>query len=97
MRIVARRALVDFYGTHGDAKVALETWYRLAKKAAWKSPKDVRESDPRASVIANDRVVFDIRGGHYRLVAAIHYRTGIVFIRFIGTHADYDEIDATTI
>ena len=97
MRVVARRTLVDFYGAHGDAKVALETWYRLAKKAAWKSPKDVRESDPRASVIANDRIVFDIRGGHYRLVAAIHYRTGIVFIRFIGTHADYDEMDATTI
>ena len=93
MRIVARRTLLDFTRTHADAANAIGAWYRMVKRAEWSSASDVKASDPRASILAGNRAVFDIRGGSYRLVAAIHYRTKIVFVRFVGTHAEYDDID----
>jgi len=97
VRIVARSTLLAFAATHADAAAPLEAWYRVAKRAIWKTPAAVNASDPRASNIANDRVVFDVKGGNYRLVVAIHYRAQIAFIRFIGTHAEYDDVDATTV
>lgn len=97
VRIVARRTLLAFAAAHADAAAPLGAWYRVAKRADWDTPAAVKASDPRASIIANDRVVFDVKGGNYRLVVAIHYRTQIAFIRFIGTHAEYDDIDATTV
>lgn len=97
VRIVARSTLLAFAAKHADALGPLEAWYRLAKQAKWTGPTAVKASDPRASIIANDRVVFDIKGGSYRLVVAMHYRTQIAFIRFIGTHAEYDGIDAANV
>ena len=97
MRIVARSTLLAFATAHADAAAPLEAWYRVARRATWKTPAAVKASDPRAGIIANDRVVFDVKGGDYRLVIAIRYRTQIAFIRFIGTHAEYDDVDATTV
>ena len=97
MRIVARRTLIEFAESHADAAGPLETWYRMAKQAKWDGPGAVKASDPRATIVANNRVVFDTKGGSYRLIVAMHYRTQIAFIRFIGTHAEYEEVDATEV
>ena len=71
----------------------LQAWYNDAKHAKWKSPADIKAVYRSASFIGNDRVVFNIKGNSYRLVVAIRYEYGIVFIRFIGTHQEYDRID----
>jgi mRNA interferase HigB len=97
VRIVARSTLLAFATAHADAAAPLEAWYRVARRATWKTPAAVKASDPRVSIIGNDRVVFDAKGAGYRLVVAIHYRAQIAFIRFIGTHAEYDDVDATTV
>lgn len=101
MRVIKRKPLIDFFGVYPDARDQIEAWYREARHAAWKTPHDIRASYPRASILKGGRVVFDIVGGSYRLVVKIRYAKakseGIVFIRFIGTHDDYDEIDAETI
>jgi len=95
MRIIARRQLVDFGRQHPKAKGALDSWWLYVKKSDWSCPLDVKDALPKASIIANNRVVFDICGGSYRLIVRFNYpyRTG--YIRFIGTHAAYDTIDAT--
>jgi mRNA interferase HigB len=94
MHVIFRRKLVEFWEANPETKKALQTWLSITKAAKWKSPADVRAIDPKASMIANNRVVFDILGGRYRLVAAIRYPSGVVFIRFVGTHSDYNRIDA---
>ena len=75
----------------------MRTWYAVVKDAVWISPADVKERYPDASTLKNNRVVFNIKGNDYRLVAAIHYDKQRVFVRFIGTHAQYDKIDSETI
>jgi mRNA interferase HigB len=102
MRVVSRKKLDDFCeGESPDVKKALDTWFSFTKAAKWKSPTDVKKDHPKASIIAKDRVVFNILGGRYRLVAAIHYSTGAsagaVYIRFVGTHTAYNKIDAATV
>ena len=97
MRIIAKKTLRDFWERYPDAEDALQAWYHDAKQATWHSPHDIRRVYATASIIANNRVVFNIRGNHYRLIVAINYAVGIVYIRFVGTHKDYDQIDAATI
>lgn len=97
MRIIARRTLREFWEHHPDAEQALRAWYQDAHHATWNTPADIRQTYATASIIANNRVVFNIRGNNYRLVVAINYDFGIVYIRFIGTHAEYDSIDATSV
>ena len=97
MRIIARKTLREFWEQHPDAEQALKAWYHDAKRAAWITPNDIRQVYATASIIANNRVVFNIRGNHYRLVVAINYGYQIVYIRFIGTNQDYDPIDAASI
>jgi mRNA interferase HigB len=97
MRIIAKKTLRDFWERHPDAEDALQAWYHDAKQATWNSPQDIRRVYATASILANNRVVFNIRGNHYRLIVAINYAVGIVYIRFIGTHREYDQIDAATI
>jgi mRNA interferase HigB len=97
MRIIARKALRQFWEQHPDAEQALKAWYHDAKQAAWISPNDIRQVYATASIIANNRVVFNIRGNRYRLVVAINYGYQIIYIRFVGTHQEYDQIDAATI
>jgi mRNA interferase HigB len=82
---------------HPDAAPALQAWYAIARAANWGSPHDVKRQFATASVVSDDRVVFNIGGNRYRLVCRINYASRTVFIRFIGTHGEYDRIDAASI
>jgi len=103
VRIIARSTLVRFVESLADhvdyraVKAALEAWFEEARQAEWKRPADVKEHYGSASLVGADRVVFNIKGNDYRLVAAIDYRRGIVFIKWVGRHADYDKIDVRTV
>jgi mRNA interferase HigB len=97
MRVIAIGTLRAFWIRHPDAEVPLRAWYAEAATASWRSPTDVKASHRNASFIANNRVVFNIKGNDYRLVVAVHYNRGLMFVRFVGTHRDYDRIDAATI
>jgi mRNA interferase HigB len=97
MRIIARRTLREFWERHPDAEQALRAWFQDVQRSEWKTPNDIRQTYATASFIANNRVVFNIRGNNYRLIVAIKYEFSIVYIRFIGTHQEYDQIDAATI
>ncbi len=97
MRIIARYTLNEFSLKHSDSKSHLDTWWKIAKKATWSSPIAVKQTFPKASIVGNNRVVFNIKGGHYRLVVKFQYKYGRGFLRFIGTHTDYDQIDVTEV
>ena len=97
MRIISRKALREFWERHPDAQQALQAWYADAKFASWRTPADIKRVYRNASIVANNRVVFNIKGNRYRLIVAINYEYGIVYIRFVGTHEEYDRIDAATI
>jgi mRNA interferase HigB len=97
MRIIARSTLLQFWEIHPDAEQPLKTWYDEALNAEWTSPTDIKSTYRNASIIANNRVVFNIKGNNYRLIVHIRYDINIVFIRFVGTHSEYDNVDATTI
>jgi mRNA interferase HigB len=97
MHVIARKALREFWEQHPDAEGPLRAWHNEATKARWNSPQDIRARYAHASFVGADRVVFDIGGNRYRLIVVVRYRTGTVFVRFVGTHADYDRIDARTI
>lgn len=97
MRIVVITTLQAFWAKHPEAKVPLQAWYALASRAKWKSPADIKEAYRNASFIANERVVFNIKGNDYRLFVLVRYGQGLMFIRFVGTHAQYDKIDAAKI
>lgn len=97
MRIIALGTLREFWQKYPDAEIPLRSWYAAASRAEWRSPADVKAAYRSASFIANNRIVYNIKGNDYRLIAAVHYNRGMMFIRFIGTHREYDKIDATTI
>lgn len=97
MRIISRRALRDFWVKHPDTEQPLRAWYASVKRADWKTPSDVKATYRNASIIGNNRVVFNVKGNSYRLVTAIDYQYGIVYIRFLGTHQTYNKINVTTI
>lgn len=97
MNVVARPVLIAFWRRHVDAEQPLKAWYAEAARAVWKTPQDIKRVYPSASFIAGNRVVFNVGGNKYRLVAAVAYQFGAVYIKFIGTHADYDKIDAATV
>lgn len=97
MRLIARNVLIGFWDKHPAEKVLLERWYQLVRAAHWTSTDDARKAAPKAKVLNPDRVRFEIAGGNYRLVAAFDLRRQIVFVKFIGTHAEYDRIDALTV
>jgi mRNA interferase HigB len=94
MRVYSKSALKEFWGRHADAEKPLRTWYSVVKGAQWSSPADIKQHYPDASILRNNRVVFNIKGNDYRLIAAVHYDARRVFVRFIGTHAEYDGINA---
>jgi len=89
--------LREFWEIHPDAEQALRAWYTKTKQADWESTSDVKKDYRNASFVANNRVIFNIKGKQYRLVVAINYPYQIVYIRFVGTHNEYDKIDTTTI
>jgi mRNA interferase HigB len=99
MHVISRKTLVNFYSKPGcqDAKGQVETWYHEAKHALWTSPADVKAQYRSASIIGDNRVVFNIAGNKYRLIVRINYDSKTVFVRFIGTHQEYDKIDAEVI
>ncbi len=99
MRVIARSTLKTFYETpkYRDAKEPLEAWYAEVKHAVWETPADIKNKYGNASILHNNRVVFNIAGNKYRLVVKIHYNTSVVYIRFISTHAEYDKIDAESV
>ena len=96
-RVVAKRTIRQFWERHSDSKDYLETWYDTVRGATWNKPSDVQQFYANVSILKNSRVVFNIKGNDYRLVAKINYRKQWLFIRFIGTHFQYDQIDANNI
>ena len=97
MRVIAKKILREFWEKQNDSEEQLKTWYKEASKALWASPNDIRSEYPKASILKNGRVVFNICGNKYRLIVQINYSRGWVFIRFIGTHSEYDKLDADKI
>jgi len=96
VRIIAKKTLVEFFEknpNHADAKGPLLAWHDEVKHADWKNSADLKAQFGTASILGNNRVVFNIHGNKYRLVVMINYQFGIVYIRFVGTHKEYDKID----
>lgn len=97
MRVLSKSTLKHFWTNHKDCEEQLKSWYKEATQAQWKGPKDIKNGYPSASILPENRVVFNIKGNHYRLVVKINYDYGLVWIRFIGTHGQYDKINARKI
>jgi len=97
MRVIAKKILREFWKKHADSEDQLKTWFKEASKAHWSSPNDIKNDYSQASILKASRVVFNICGNNYRLIVKINYQREWVFIRFIGTHAEYDKIDAEKI
>jgi mRNA interferase HigB len=95
--IIALRNLIRFYNRHPDAKASIETWLAITKSSVWQKSSDVVRDFPDADPVKNNRVVFNIAGNKYRLIVQISYVRQWVFIKFIGTHAEYNKVDANTI
>jgi mRNA interferase HigB len=93
MRIIAKKTLREFWGRHGNAEEPLLAWYREVLKEDWDTPARVKEKYRNASIVGDNRVIFNIKGNDYRLVVRINYPARIVYVRFVGTHAEYDAID----
>ncbi|MBS1615206.1 MAG: type II toxin-antitoxin system HigB family toxin [Bacteroidetes bacterium] len=97
MRVIAKKILREFWVKHNDCEQQLKAWFQEASKAKWTSPNEIKANYPSASIIGNDRIVFNIKGNTYRLIVEINFDYLMVWIRFIGTHAEYDKINAKTI
>jgi mRNA interferase HigB len=97
MRIIKRQTLLSFMARHPETEQPLKAWIESIKKAEWRHSADVKASFPKASIINSERVVFDIFGGNYRMVVAINYSHQVIYVKFIGTHGDYDKINAATV
>jgi mRNA interferase HigB len=97
MRIISRRILREFWEKHPDATIALQTWFHDVENAVWSSPADIKAVYRNVSFLANNRVIFNSQGNHYRLVVIVIYQYGVVYIRFVGTHEEYDRIDVSTV
>ena len=97
MRVVAKKILREFWEKYNDSEQQLKTWYKETSKADWKNPTEIKAEYSKASILKSGRVVFNICRNKYRLVVEINYLRRWVFVRFIGTHAEYDKIDANNI
>lgn len=97
MRVIYKKVLREFWEKYNDAEEPLKTWYKEGIKAVWSSPNDIKNEYAKASILKNNRVIFNICGNRYRLIIKLNYDRGWVFIRFIGTHSDYDKIDAENV
>jgi mRNA interferase HigB len=96
-RILAKSTLREFWEKHPDSEQYLKTWYETAISANWKTPADVKQTYATASILKESRIVFNIKGNTYRLVAKFNFEKRWIFIRFIGTHTEYNQIDSNTI
>lgn len=97
MRVIAKKMLRDFWEKYADSEQQLKTWYKEASKANWSNPNEIKKEYAKASILKGGRVVFNIVGNKYRLVVDINYERQWIFIRFIGTHNEYDKIEADKI
>jgi mRNA interferase HigB len=97
MKVIAIGTLRAFWGRHADAEQPLKAWYDEAKAASWSCPQDIKDLYASASFVGKNRVVFNIKGNSYRLVIAVAYRFQAIYIKFVGTHAEYDKVDAATV
>jgi len=97
MRIISKKKLKEFWRAHPDSKDAFEAWYAEAKAAAWKNPAEIKTQHGSASILKDSRVVFNVGGNKYRLVVKINYPFSVVYVRFVGTHKEYDAIDAEAV
>lgn len=98
MRVIAVSTLRDFWKLHPDAEQPLKAWFEEASKASWTQPSDIKAQYGSASILKNRRVVFfNIKGNDYRLIVAIAYRLQVVYVKFVGTHKEYDEVGAETV
>lgn len=97
MRVISRKILREFWEKHPDARQPLQTWYADVKHATWRSPADIKDVYHNASILTGNRVVFNIKGIRYRIIVIVQYHYQVVYIRFVGTHKEYDRIDAGTI
>ena len=96
-RILAKRTLREFWEKYPDSEQHLKTWYDTTKKSDWQSPNDIKATYGNASVVGGNRVVFNIKGNNYRLIVKFNFERGWTFIRFIGTHSEYDKINASEV
>jgi mRNA interferase HigB len=96
---MVERYFAEHRGDRGirAARSQYDVWLAIAQRADWRNPEDVKASHPRASILKGGRVVFDIKGNDYRLIAAVQYQAGVLVIRFFGSHAEYDRVDAETV
>ncbi|MCB2208657.1 MAG: type II toxin-antitoxin system HigB family toxin [Bacteroidetes bacterium] len=97
MRVIAKKILREFWEKHNDSEQPLKTWYKEASNANWMNPSQIKDNYPKASILKTGRAIFNICGNKYRLVVDINYERQWAFIRFIGTHSEYDKIDANKI
>ena len=97
MRIIKKKTLRDFWEKHAETEQPLKAWYHDVKKCSWTKSDDILKDFPKARPIKNNRCIFEINQNDYRLIVETHYNRGIIYIRFVGTHEEYDKIDATTI
>lgn len=97
LRVIAKKILREFWERHNDCEQQLKAWFQEASKAEWTNPNEIKAEYPGASIIGNDRIVFNIKGNSYRLIVKINFDYQMVWIRFIGTHSEYDKVNAKTI
>lgn len=97
MRVIAKKILREFWEKHSDCEQQLKAWYQEASKAEWKNPNEIKTEFPNVSILNNNRVAFNIKGNNYRLIIQINYVYQVIWIRFIGTHFEYDKINANEI
>jgi mRNA interferase HigB len=91
MKVLGRDKLVEFYKKHANVKSALEVWFSEAEGAAWSTPQDIKNRYSSADFLADNRVIFNIKGNHYRLVVKVKYQNGIVVVEWVGTHSEYNK------
>lgn len=97
MRVISKKILRDFWQRHADSEQQLKSWFQETSKAEWKNPNEIKTEYPSSSILNDNRVVFNIKGNSYRLIIRINYDYQMVWIRFVGTHAEYDKINANEI
>lgn len=97
MRIIAKKTIQVFWEKHADCEEQLKSWYAETKKSNWKSLNELKADYPNASILKDNKIVYNIKGNKYRLIVKINFEFQICWIRFIGTHAEYDKIDANNI
>jgi mRNA interferase HigB len=97
LRIIAKKILREFWEIHPDCEQQLKSWFKETNKAVWKNSNDIKSEYPSASILINNRIVFNIKGNKYRLIVKINFEYEMVWVRFIVTHAQYDKINANNI